>query len=66
VIDPETGQPILIHDAPTTVRQGDQIVQLRRLTPEEKARRRVIKNIFVVLLCAAVLGGYVAWALVFR
>jgi hypothetical protein len=65
-VDPETGEPIVIHDAPAIVRQGDQIIELRRLTPEEKARRRMLKNIFVVFLCAAVLAGYLTWALVFR
>ncbi len=66
IVDPETGEPIVIHDAPTVIRQGDQIIELRRLTPEEKARRRLIKNIFVVALCAAILAGYMTWALMFR
>lgn len=66
IIDPETGEPIVIHDAPKVIRQGDQIIELRRLTPEEKARRRLIKNIFVVVVCAAILAGYLTWALMFR
>lgn len=59
-LDPDTGQPIQIHDAPVTVRRGDQVIELRRLTPKEKSRRRMIKNLIVIAICASVIIGYLA------
>lgn len=59
-LDPDTGQPIQIHDAPLTVRRGDQVIELRRLSPKEKSRRRLIKNLIVIAICAGVIIGYLA------
>lgn len=56
VVDPE----LAVKDAGTRlVKVGDQYVEIRRLSPEEKAARRFKRNVIMVVLAAVVLGGVI-------
>ena len=43
----EDGGQVALRDPVKTIRDGDEEIELRTLTPEEKARRRFWKNLFV-------------------
>jgi hypothetical protein len=49
-----------VRDAGKVIGHGEEELELRRLTPEEKARRRTFRNIIMVLFCLALLG-FVSW-----
>lgn len=53
IVDPE----LAVKDEGTRlVKVGDQYVEIRRLSPEEKAARRFKRNIIMVVMAAVVLG----------
>ncbi len=69
---PAAGQPatagdanplggVVIHDAPRTITRGGQVIELRSLTREERARQRKIKNIVMFLVGVAILGSYLLY-----
>lgn len=49
------GDVVTVRDEPRIVRDGDEEVEIRRLSPEEKARRRLRKNIVLFVLCLTIL-----------
>jgi hypothetical protein len=54
------GQFRTVRDAGKVIGHGDDEVELKRLTPEEKARRRFIRNVIMAVLCLGLLG-FVSW-----
>ena len=46
---------VTIKETPKTIGQGSDVIEVRRLTPEEKARRRLWKNIIFGAVCLVVL-----------
>jgi hypothetical protein len=52
---PAADGPLALKDSPKIVGSGDDEVELRRLAPEEKARRRFRKGIILWTLCILVL-----------
>jgi hypothetical protein len=40
-----------VHEPVKTIVRGDEEIELRRLTPEEKARRRLIRNAIFIGFC---------------
>lgn len=59
----EDTSEIQIHDGPRTIKYGNRVVQLRQLTPEERARHRLINNLVVVGISLVVLLGYLFYHL---
>lgn len=61
---PDRAPPLLdalmafrIQDSPKKIMVGDRVVEVRRLTPEEKAQRRLVKRIVLIGFCGIVLLG---------
>jgi hypothetical protein len=52
---------IEIHETRRTVKHGDQVIELRHLTPEEKARQRLVKNIVLFVVSVGILITYVLY-----
>jgi hypothetical protein len=50
---------IQVHDKPRTVCYGDEVVELRQLTPEEKTRRRLMKNAVVIAVGILIMMTYI-------
>ncbi len=46
-IPTEDGKVVTLHEPKRVVQQGEEEVEIRSLTPEEKARRRMFKNIIM-------------------
>ncbi len=61
VLDQTELSGIEIHQAPRTIKAGDQVIELRPLTPEEKVRQRLIKNIVVFVIGAGILIFYLLY-----
>ena len=55
-ITTEDGTEVTLHEPVKKVGVGENAIELRSLTPEEKSRRRLIKNIIVFSFCVLVLG----------
>ncbi|MDH3719524.1 MAG: zinc-ribbon domain-containing protein [Planctomycetota bacterium] len=52
---------IQIHESRRTVAYGDRVIELRPLTPKEKARQRLVKNIVVFAVGAGILISYLLY-----
>ena len=52
----EDGGYVTVRETPKTIGKGDDEIELRRLTPEEKAKRRMRRNIIMFCICMALLG----------
>ena len=50
-----------IKDRPKVVGEGDDAVEVRRLSPEEKARRRAVRNVILFIVGVAILLAYVVY-----
>jgi hypothetical protein len=46
---------VAVHERPRVIGEGASEVEIRRLSPEEKARRRFRKNAILFAFCLAVL-----------
>jgi hypothetical protein len=57
------GGVIAIKDTPKTIVHGDEEIEVRRLTPHEKAARRFRRNIILGSICLAILVAVVAFLL---
>ena len=44
-----------VKDAHKKIVLGDRVVEVRRFTPEEKARRRLVKRVVLIGFCTIVL-----------
>jgi hypothetical protein len=70
-VDPQTimipgsaaGPPVKIRDREIvkTIRHKGQIVELKQLTPEEKAQRRLIRNVVMMIVCLLILAGVMSF-----
>jgi hypothetical protein len=60
-VDEGGGSGIQIHEARRTVAYGDRVIELRPLTPEEKARQRLVKNIIVFVVSVGILVSYLLY-----
>lgn len=56
VLPTADGRYMTVRDTPKTVGHGDEEVELRRLTDEEKSRRRLVRNLILVLICLVIIG----------
>ena len=56
VIPTEDGELVAVHERAKTVGKPGQEIELRRRTPEEKARRRLVKNLVMGGFCLIVLA----------
>lgn len=52
----EDGGYVTVRETPKTIGKGDDEIELRRLTPEEKAKRRFRRNVIMFTVCMAILG----------
>lgn len=52
---PAPSSELAFHEPVMTVGSGDNVIELRRLTPEEKAQRRARRNIVMLLLGVSIL-----------
>jgi len=59
-IPTETGSLARLYEPVKKVGYGEDEIELRRLTPEEKARRRLVKNI-IMAACGVIFLVVVAW-----
>lgn len=50
---------VTIKDTPKTIVHGDEEIEVRRLTPEEKAQRRFRRNLILGCICLAILFAVV-------
>ena len=55
LIQTEDGQQVALRDPVKTVGHGDDERELRPLTPEEKTKRRFVRNIAFWVVCAIIL-----------
>lgn len=55
-----------ISDSTKKIMMGDRVVEVRRLTPEQKAKRRLIKRVVLIGFCTAVLIGSMIYLVYFR
>ena len=46
---------VTVRETPKTIGHGDDAIEVRRLSPEEKARRRLRNNLIVGGFCLAVI-----------
>jgi hypothetical protein len=60
LIPTEDGQTAVIRNRPKTIFDGEEEVELREMTPEEKSKKRTKKNLFVWTFCVLVLFAVVA------
>jgi len=51
----EDGSVMVVTESPKTVGSGEEAIEVRRLSPEEKARRRFRRNMILWSLCILVL-----------
>jgi hypothetical protein len=51
----EGGEMVVIAESPKTVGSGDEAVEVRRLSPEEKVRRRFRRNAILWTICILIL-----------
>lgn len=58
---PTEGNVLAIKDRPKVVGEGDDAVEVRRLSPEEKARRRAVRNVILFIVGVAILLAYVVY-----
>lgn len=58
---PNDANPLAVKDRPKIVGKGMDQVEVRRLTPEEKARRRAVRNVILFLLGLAVLLAFIVY-----
>jgi len=49
---------VQVQDRPKTIVHNGEVIELRRLTPEEKARRRFWRNAIMMMLGGAILFFY--------
>ena len=49
---------VLVEDRPKTIVYKGRVIELRRLSPEEKHRRRVRRRVIMIFIGALVLIGY--------
>ncbi|MDX1944735.1 MAG: hypothetical protein SFU86_04945, partial [Pirellulaceae bacterium] len=49
------GGVVAVRDKPKTLGRGDSEIELRRLSPEEKARRRFRRNLILGTVCVVIL-----------
>jgi ribosomal protein S27E len=55
------GDRLVVQERPKVMGEGHEAVELRRLSPEEKARRRAVRNAILFLLGLAVLLAYIVY-----
>ena len=55
-----------IPDSTKKIQVGGRVVEVRRLTPEEKAKRRLIKRVVLIGFCTAVLIGSMIYLVYYR
>jgi ribosomal protein S27E len=56
VLPTADGRYKVVKDTAKVIGRGADEVELRRLTPEEKARRRMIRNLVLAFICIGILG----------
>ncbi|MCE9555536.1 MAG: hypothetical protein K8T91_19485 [Planctomycetes bacterium] len=65
-LQPDAMMAFRIPDNTKKIVVGDRVVEVRRLTPEEKAKRRLIKRVVLIGFCTAVLIGSMIYLVYFR
>ena len=55
------GDLLVVKERPKVMGEGHDAVELRRLSPEEKARRRAMRNAILFLLGLGVLLAYIVY-----
>ena len=52
----EDGSLVTVREKPKTLGRGDSEIELRRLSPEEKAQRRMRRNLILGAFCMVIMG----------
>lgn len=65
-LQPDAMMALRIPDSTKKIVVGDRVVEVRRLTPEEKAKRRLIKRVVLIGFCTAILIGSMIYLVYFR
>ena len=60
-VAPSDANPLAIMDRPMTVGEGVDQVEVRRLTPEEKARCRAVRNVILFAIGVAILLAFIVY-----
>lgn len=65
----ETGGYMAVREPVKTVRHRGEEIELRKLTPEEKAQRKLVRNLFLFVFSIVILLGVMAafsWKQIFK
>jgi ribosomal protein S27E len=61
LVPPTGGQAIAIVEKPKVIGQGENEVEVKRLSPEEKARRRMVRNVILFVIGLMILLAFVVY-----